>query len=416
MSTAISKLKKSLLPSLDKSLLTPFNIAAGIILLVGAFVTVLRFTKGLGGVTNLSDDNPWGIWISFDLLCGVALAAGGYTTSAACYVFGLKRYHSAVRPAILTAFLGYALVVFALHYDVGRPWRLPYPIFVQSGTTSVLFEVGLCVFLYLITLFIEWIPSTFEWLGFKKPRDLIIKMTLALTIFGVVLSTMHQSSLGALYLIVPSKLHPLWYSPYIPLFFFVSSIAAGLSMVLFEGTLSHKFLHDKMDATYLGEHDDVTFGFAKGASVVLIGYLGLKIVGVALGNNWHYLLTGYGAWFLVEILGFVALPAFLYAIAVREKNVVLIRWTALLTVLGIVVNRFNVSLVAFNWQLPSADRYFPSWMEIAISLFIVTLGIVIFRFVATNMPIFYEHPEYREHDPVELVEHELKQHPQGWGH
>ena len=144
------------------------------------------------------------------------MAAGGYTTSAACYVFGLKRFHSAVRPAILTAFLGYALVVFALHYDVGRPWRLAYPIFVQSGPTSVLFEVGLCVFLYLITLFIEWVPSAFEWLGFRKPRDIIVRMTLALTIFGVILSTMHQSSLGALYLIAPSKLHPLWYSSYIP--------------------------------------------------------------------------------------------------------------------------------------------------------------------------------------------------------
>jgi Ni/Fe-hydrogenase subunit HybB-like protein len=406
MSTETTDWKKTLLASFDfdkKALLTPFNIAAGIILLIGALVTVLRFTKGLAGVTNLSDNNPWGIWISFDLLCGVALAAGGYTTSAACYVFGLKRYHSAVRPAILTAFLGYALVVFALHYDVGRPWRLPYPIFVQTGTTSVLFEVGLCVFLYLITLFIEWVPSAFEWLGFRKPRDLIVKMTLALTIFGVVLSTMHQSSLGALYLIVPSKLHPLWYSPYLPVFFF-------------EGTLSHKFLHGKMDATYLHEHDDVTYGFAKGASVVLIGYLGLKIVGVALGNNWHYLLTGYGAWFLVEILGFVALPAFLYAIAVRERNLVLIRWTSLLTVLGIVLNRFNVSLVAFNWQLAPTDRYFPSWMEIAISLFIVTIGVLVFRFAATYMPIFYEHPEYKEHEPVELVEHELKAHPQGWGH
>ncbi len=132
-----------------KSLFTPFNVVVGMLLFLGLIVTFLRFTKGLAGVTNLSDNNPWGIWISFDLLCGVALAAGGYTTSAACYVFGLKRYHSAVRPAILTAFLGYSLVVLALHYDVGRPWRLPYPIFVQSGTTSVLFEVGLCVLLYL---------------------------------------------------------------------------------------------------------------------------------------------------------------------------------------------------------------------------------------------------------------------------
>ena len=145
--------------AVKKTLYTPFNVVVCVIFLVGAALTLLRFTKGLGAVTNLSDNNPWGIWIAFDLLCGVALAAGGYTTSAACYVFGLKRYHSAVRPAILTAFLGYSLVVVALLYDVGRPWRLPYPFFVQAGPTSVLFEVGLCVMLYLNVLFVEWLPA-----------------------------------------------------------------------------------------------------------------------------------------------------------------------------------------------------------------------------------------------------------------
>ncbi len=399
------------------SLLTPFNVVAGLILFVGLVITFLRFTKGLAGVTNLSDNNPWGIWISFDLLCGVALAAGGYTTSAACYVFGLKRYHSAVRPAILTAFLGYALVVFALHYDVGRPWRLPYPFFVQSGPTSVLFEVGLCVFLYLNVLFLEWSPSALEWLGLKKIRNVLVKLTLGLTIFGVVLSTMHQSSLGALYLIAPSKLHPLWYSAYLPVFFFVSSIAAGLSMVIFEGSLSHRYLHDKMDATYLAEHDGVVLGFGKAAALVLTTYFFLKVVGLALDNNWAYLLTGYGVWFLVELLGFVALPALIFAMGVRERNLKLIKRAAILTVLGIVLNRFNVSLVAFNWQLPAAERYFPSWMEIAISIYIVTVGLLVFRFIATRMPIFYTHPEYQEHDePVEFHEHETKPHPQSFGH
>ncbi len=386
--------------AVKNGLFTPFNIIAGIIVLTGVVITILRFTMGLAGVTNLSDNNPWGIWISFDLLCGVALAAGGYTTSAACYIFGLKRYHSAVRPAILTAFLGYAMVVLALHYDVGRPWRLPYPIFVQAGTTSVLFEVGLCVFLYLVTLFIEWTPACLEWLGFKRARNTIVNMTLALTIFGVILSTLHQSSLGALFLIAPSKLHPLWYSAYLPVFFFVSSIAAGLSMVIFESTLSQRYMHNKMDETYLEEHDNVTFGFAKGASLVLACYFCLKIIGITMDDNWRYLTTGFGAWFLTELLGFVALPCFLYAMAVREKNMNLARWSAVLTVLGIVVNRFNVSLVAFNWQLPSSDRYFPSWMEIAVSVFIVTVGILAFRFIAGTMPIFYEHPEYGKHEPA----------------
>jgi Ni/Fe-hydrogenase subunit HybB-like protein len=408
-------------PAVKKSVYTPFNIVVGIIIFTGAVLTALRFTKGLGAVTNLSDNNPWGIWISFDLLCGVALAAGGYTTSAACYVFGLKRYHSAVRPAILTAFLGYSLVVFALLYDVGRPWRLPYPFFVQSGPTSVLFEVGLCVMLYLNVLFIEWTPAALEWLGakwqsLKRGRAGIVKMTLGLTIFGVILSTMHQSSLGALYLIAPSKLHPLWYSSYIPVYFFVSSIAAGLSMVIFEGTLSHRYFHDKMDATYLSEHDGVTLGFAKGAALILAGYFLIKIVGLTMDHNWHYLATKWGAWFLVELLGFVALPCFLYAMGVREKNLVMVRVAAVLTVLGIVLNRFNVSLVAFNWQLAPADRYFPSWMEIAISLYIVTLGVTIFAFISSRMPIFHEHPQFKEHTAVEFHEHKEHRHPQTFGH
>jgi Ni/Fe-hydrogenase subunit HybB-like protein len=378
------------------SLLTPFNIVAGLIVAVGLIITVLRFTGGLGAVTNLSDYNPWGLWIGFDLLVGVALAAGGYVTSAACYIFGLKRFHSAVRPAILTGFLGYALVVFALHYDVGRPWRLPYPFIVQPGTTSLLFEVGACVALYLTVLFIEYSPAALEWLGFRKVRNLIVRLTMVLTIFGVVLSTLHQSSLGALFLIAPSKLHPLWYSSYLPIYFFVSSIIAGLSMVIFESSLAHRYFHDKMDATHLREADGVALGFGKAASLVLFGYLVIKIIGLAVDNNWHHLATGWGVWYLVEILGFVALPCYLYAVGVREKNLVIIRRTSGIAVLGIVLNRLNVSLVAFNYHLPASERYFPHWMEIGISVFVVTVGILVYRFIVTHMPILYEHPEYKD--------------------
>ena len=378
------------------SLFTPFNMVAGLILLVGGIVTVLRFTGGLEAVTNLSDYNPWGLWIGFDLLVGVALAAGGYVTSAACYIFGLKRFHSAVRPAILTAFLGYALVVFALHYDVGRPWRLPYPFIVQPGTTSLLFEVGACVALYLTVLFVEYSTAPLEWLGFKRARNLVVKLTLVLTIFGVVLSTLHQSSLGALFVIAPSKLHPLWYSSYLPVYFFISSVIAGLSMVIFEGSLSHKNFHDKMDATHLKEADGVVLGFGKAAAFVLFGYFVIKLVGVSVDNNWHHLATGWGLWFLVEMLGFVLLPCYLYAVGARDKNIKLIRRTSLLAVLGIVLNRFNVSMVAFNYHLPSSERYFPHWMEIVISLFIVTIGVLVFRFMVTRMPILYEHPDYKD--------------------
>ncbi len=375
--------------------ITPFNVIAAIIVLIGIYLTYLRFTGGLAAVTNLDDNYPWGIWISFDLLCGVALAAGGYTTAAACYVFGIKKYHAAVKPAVLTAFLGYALVVFALHYDVGQPWRLPYPIFVQPGTTSVLYEVGLCVFLYLTVLFLEWLPQPLEWLKLKRLRNIMVKLTLVLVIFGIILSTMHQSSLGALYLILPNKMHPLWYHAHLPIYFFISSMFVGLSMVIFESTLSHRWLHHKMDEEHLKETPYVTMGFAKAAAWIMAGYFFIKIFGVILDAAWGYLLSFYGFIFSVEMLIFVALPALLYAKGVRTKNIKLIRWTAVLTVFGVIFNRFNVSLVAFNYHLPSEDKYFPHIGEIGITIFVVTVGLILFKVIATRMPTFYDHPEFK---------------------
>ena len=150
-----------------------------------------------------------------------------------------------------------------------------------------------------------------------------------------------------------------------------------------------------MDEDHLAEKDTVALGFGKAAALVLAGYFIIKVLGVAVDNNWHYLATGYGVWYLIEVCGFIALPCFLYAVGVRDKNVKLIRGTSVLAVLGIVVNRFNVSMIAFNYHLPSSERYFPHWMEIGISIFIVTLGLIIFKFVVTRMPILYEHPDYK---------------------
>ncbi|MDR1490943.1 MAG: Ni/Fe-hydrogenase cytochrome b subunit [Desulfovibrio sp.] len=376
---------------------TPGNILTAFILALGLCITVLRFTKGLAGVTNLNDNYPWGIWISFDLLCGVALAAGGYAATTACHLFGLKDFRTSVRPAVTSAFLGYAFVVLALHYDVGQPWRLVYPIFLSQGTSSVLFEVGLCVFIYLSVLALEWSIAVFERLGWKKARARIVRLTIPLTVLGVILSTMHQSSLGALYLIAPSKMHPLWYSPFIPVFFFVSSIFAGMSMVIFEGSLAHRFLRGQMDEEHIRRGDAVVFGFGKAASITMLGYLLIRLYGVALDDNWRFLPTGYGLWFIAELAGFVALPSFLYALGVREKNTRRIRFAALLTIAGIVLNRFNVSLVAFNWQLAPEEKYFPHWMEIAVSAFIVTLIITAYRLICAYMPILRDDPDFETH-------------------
>lgn len=376
------------------TLFTPFNVVTGIILLIGGIVTILRFTKGLGAVTNLDDNNPWGIWIGFDLLCGVALAAGGYVTCAACYIFGLKQFRVAVRPAILTALLGYALVVLALHYDVGRPWRLPFPIFVSQGTSSLLFEVALCVFLYLSVLFLEFTPAAFEWLNWKRARYIIGKISLVLVIFGIILSTLHQSSLGALFLIAPSKLHPLWHSGYLAVYFFISSIFAGMAMVIFEHAVVDRFLHDQIDEEHDIESNNVALGFAKAASFLMMGYLMIQVIGIAVDNDWRHLGTRWGLWYLVEMIGFVGLPAVVYAIGVREQNIKLLQWTSGWVVLGIIVNRLNVSLVAFNWQLPPDQRYFPNFPEIMTTVFIVTIGIVLFKWIAVRMPVLHVHPDY----------------------
>jgi len=223
-----------------------------------------------------------------------------------------------------------------------------------------------------------------------------VALTIPLTILGVVLSTMHQSSLGALYLLVPYKLHPLWYSNYLPIFFFVSSIIAGLSMVIVESSLSHKRFADQLDHRAHEAHEQLLLGFGKAGALVLFGYFGIKLIGISAGRHWDLLLTPYGLWFLLEMLGFVLLPCFLYAFGYRERNTGLIKVSAVISVLGIVFNRFNVSLVAFNWELPLQERYFPSWMEIWISVFVVTVGVLVFRFVVNNMPVLRAHPDFPE--------------------
>lgn len=382
------------------SLRRPGNLVTAVILAVGLIITVIRFTQGIGSVTNLSDVQPWGMWIGFDLLCGVCLAAGGYFTTVGCYVMGMKHFHSAVRPAVTTAFLGYAFVVIALLYDLGHPLRLPY-MFFFPGTTSVLFEVGLCVATYLTVLFVEFSIAPMEWLAGKFPfllnwRKLVIRCTIILTIFGVTLSTLHQSSLGALYLIAPGKVHPLWYSPFMPMFFFVSSMAAGASMVIFEGMFAHKGVHHYMDATHLREADEIVFSFSKAASFILFAYFMIKFTDMLVQANLPYLVSGYGLWWLVEMLFFILMPALLYAKGSRKRNLKLCRFAAANTVLGIVLNRFNVSMIAFNYALPSAERYFPSIWEICISVFVVTMVVTAYRFIVYHMPVLYEHPDFKD--------------------
>lgn len=380
--------------------LTPGNVITYILLAIGLVVTVIRFTQGIGAASNLDNNQPWGMWIGFDLLCGVCLAAGGYFTTVACYVMGMKEYHTAARPAVLTAFLGYAFVVVALLYDLGHPLRLPY-MFFFPGTTSVLFEVGLCVATYLTVLFIEFSVAPCEWLGQRFPivlkwRHWVEKIGILLTIMGVCLSTLHQSSLGSLFLICPGKLHPLWYSPFLPMFFFVSSMAAGASMVVFEGMFAHKGMHAYMDENHLKNADNVTLGFSRAAAVILFSFFMLRLIDMLVHGNIVYLGTSYGIWWIIEMVFFFLMPALLYAKGARDRNVPLCQAASVNAVLGIVLNRFTICMIAYNYELPAAERYFPSFSEIMVSVFVVTMIVTAYRFICYHMPILYEHPDYKE--------------------
>jgi Ni/Fe-hydrogenase subunit HybB-like protein len=368
-----------------KKVFTPFSLISGLIIVTGLGLIGLRLSQGLGAVTNLSQTTPWGLWIGFDVMSGVALAAGGYTIAATVHLFGMEEYEPLVRPAILTGFLGYVFVVLGLVLDLGQPWRMPLMMIFPRGVTSVLFEVGMCVAAYLTVQALEFVPAFWEWLQWDKLRQFWSKLTIWLAILGVVLSTLHQSSLGSLFLIAPTKLHPLWYSMYLPLFFFISSIAAGLSMVIVESSLSHRLFAYRLSPSSHFDLDKLTLGLGKGAAVVLYVYFFLKLIALAEGNHWDLLNTPYGHLYLIELVGFVALPCALYLFAVRTRNVRVVRITGAWTVIGILFNRFNVSMIAMNWQ--SSPHYRPSWMEVTVSLALVTMGIWLFRWIVNRLPV-----------------------------
>ncbi len=375
-----------------RSLLTPWDLLFAAVLAVGIPIIAYRFTFGLAAATNLTQQTPWGIWIGIDMLSGIALAAGGFTIAASVYLLGIEKYHPIVRPAVLTGFLGYLFAVFGLLCDLGSPWRLYVPMIWSWGTRSIMFEVAWCVALYSAVLFLEFTPALFEWLGWQKFRAWALKLTIVLTVGGVILSTLHQSSLGALFLMAKGKLHPLWYSPYIPLFFFVSAVTAGLSMVIVESSLSHRLFGSQADPKQHVNMDELTIGLSRAAAILLFAYFFIRMQGLLDSGAFSLLATKYGAWYLLEVVGFILVPSLLYAYGARNGHVKLLRITAAWTVLGVVVNRLNVSVVAMNWQV--TPHYVPSWMEIVTTITIITTGVLTFRWIVNRMPILHEDPNY----------------------
>lgn len=373
--------------------LTPFNIISIPVMLIGLVLIVIRFWKGLGAVTNLTQEVPWGLWIGFDVVTGVAFAGGAYVLTFMVYILNMKKYHSIVRITVLNGFLAYVFYAGALLLDLGRPWNVVNPIIGNSfGTSSVLFLVAWHFLLYMIAQLIEFSPAIAEWLGARRARKILSGMTIAAVIFGITLSTLHQSGLGALYLMAKDKIHPLWYSEFIPVMFFVSSIFAGLSMVIFEGSISHKVFFKQISEENHKAHNGIISGLSKICAVAMFAYFFLQVLVFIHGKRWDLIGTPMGYWYLLEMLGFVLLPMMLFFYSYRRNNILLIKVAAVLTMLGVIMNRLNVTVIGFRWD--EAIRYVPTWMEFAVTLAVIFAEIWIFRWVINRMPVLRESPSW----------------------
>lgn len=373
--------------------LTPFNMISIPIILLGIGLIVIRYVKGLGAITNLTQDVPWGLWIGFDVVTGVAFAGGAYVVTFMVYILNMKKYHSIVRVTVLNGFLAYAFYTGALLLDLGRPWNVVNPMIGNNfGTSSVLFLVAWHFVLYMLAELIEFSPAIAEWLGSRKAKRILSGMTIGAVIFGITLSTLHQSGLGALYLMAKEKINPLWYSEFIPVLFFVSSIFAGLSMVIFEGSISHKVFSDQISGKNHKGQNSIVHGLSKICAVTMFAYFCLQFMVFIHAKRWDLLDTPMGYWFMFEMIGFVLIPMIMFFYSYRTANIFMIKLAAILTMIGVVMNRLNVTVIGFRWD--AAVPYIPSWMEIVVTLAVIFTEIWIFRWVINRMPVLRESPAW----------------------
>jgi Ni/Fe-hydrogenase subunit HybB-like protein len=368
-----------------KTRLTFWKVVFLALMSAGVYATVVRFTQGLGRSTNLNDQFPWGIWVGFDVLCGVMLAAGGFTLTAAVHIFNIKRLRPIVRPTVLTAFLGYVLVCVALMYDLGRPYRIWHPL-VMRNPHSVMFEVAYCVMLYTTVLSLEFAPIVLERFNWQRPLKIIRGILIPLVIGGVILSTLHQSSLGTLYLIMPEKLHPFWYSPLLPVFFFVSAIAVGLAMTIFESSMSAKHFGRQLELPILQELGRVLFVVL--AVIAILRFEDLLHRGV-LGLLFKPAYEMYLFW--LELMLSLIVPLVLLSRRAVRQSADGLYVAAVLVVLGFITNRLNVSITGL--ESAAGMHYIPKWTEIAVTGAIIAAGFALFGLAEKYLPIFPSEPD-----------------------
>jgi len=350
-------------------------------------VTLARFLRGLGATTDLSDAMPWGFWNAFKM-AAVALSAGGFVVAGTVYIFGRERFHSFARPAVLTACLGYITFVVALLYDLGLPWHIWYPI-IYPQVHSVLFEVAMCVMLYLTVLLLEFAPVVLESPWFDRPvfrtvHKLLHHAVIPLVIAGIVLSTLHQSSLGSLFLITPYRLHPLWYSPIIWILFLISAVGLGLMVVTVESFFSAWLFGRELRRDLLSVLGGAT-------SVVLFLYAGLRLGDLAVRHDLGLALDG--SWlafvFLLEIFLSALIPATLLLFRRVRTSTAGLGICAVMTIFGVAGYRFNVAVVAFERRMP----YFPTWMELVVSAGIVACALLVYIFFVEKLKVYPKEPK-----------------------
>jgi Ni/Fe-hydrogenase subunit HybB-like protein len=378
---------------------TPGVVVLAFLMAAGGAAIIARFIGGIDYVSNLTTARPWGLWIGVDVASGVALAAGGFTTAFLAHIIGRRYYEAVVRPALLTAMLGYTFVVLGLVVDIGRSWAIWKPL-VHWNPTSVLFEVAMCVMFYLNVLYIEFLPIVVERFkgrvnlpgplaalngpidGMLKLADSILpKIMWFFIIAGVVLSCMHQSSLGSLMLIAPTKLHPLWYTPVLPLLFLTSAIAVGYPMVVFEATLATTSLKLDSEMRILTPLTRIT--------IFLLGlYLALKVGDMVVRGTYVYLLDGTAQTnaFVIEVLCGVIIPwlMLLSPKLRRSRQALFIACT--LIVGGVLINRINVFVVGYRPPISEAN-YFPAIGEVLVTVGLIAALMFSYRFIVTYLPV-----------------------------
>jgi Ni/Fe-hydrogenase subunit HybB-like protein len=352
-----------------------------VLVAVGAAAALYRFAVGLGASTNLSDNVPWGLWVAVDVLSGVALAAGGFGITAAVYIFNIKKYKAIARPAILTAWIGYTVVVMGLVIDIGKPLAFWHPL-VMWNPRSVMFEVVVCITLYSSVLALEFAPAFLERFKLTGLLKILKLFTFPLVIAGIVLSFLHQSSLGGFFLIMPHKVPALWWTTNLPYMFYVSAIALGLAMVSFESIVSARAFKREQEM-------DVVKGLGKGVLITLCLYLAFKLGDLAYRGALPLLFTSGKAsvFFNLELLIGVIVPIAIYAMKSVRESVNGLLTAASFVIVGTILNRFNVNFFA---QAGPDTHYFPSLWEILVTVGLVALMVLLYRLAVTYLPVFHE--------------------------